>query len=203
MKMRWAVGLAVLTFAPPAGAGTYTIDFSAVAADAGSVVTTSFDTPEFRVQLNAVRVIGPGDPGYAGAIGIAATLDQFDVVIDPLVPGLRSPILLRSISATFAADTGPDYRWNGVADVDERGPMWTWRGTAPGTATFAPMPATGVNRFWLTQVSTTTAQMTGLTIEAVLSPSVPEPSGLLLLGIGAVIVATARRTIGVSGKPRP
>lgn len=209
MRMRWAVVLAVLTFAPTAGAGTYAIDFSALAADAGSVVTTTFDTDEFRVYVNDVRVIGPDDPAYAGKIGIVATEDQFDVVIDPLVPRLREPFPLGSASATFAPYTGTAYSWHGVADLDERGPMWSWAGNAPGTATFIPDSPVSIDRLWLTQIAGTEAQMTGITIVADFATA-PEPTGLVLLATGVVLTFARRRlsgrgrgTSGGGGKPSP
>lgn len=200
MKMRrvvLAAACAVTTLSPGSGAATYTIDFAAVAGDAGRVITTSFDEGPFRVQLNAVRVIGPGDPYYSGTIGIVATLDQFDVVIDPI----GSPFLLESISGTFAAEVGRAYEWHGVADVDERGPMWSWSGSAPQVSAFTPAPPVQIDRAWLTQISGTTAQMTGIAVEAVLAPPpTPEPGSIVMLAIGAVaIVARARRTIAVAG----
>lgn len=192
-----AAAIAVLLCCAPSQAGTYTIDFSSLAADAGSIVTTTFQDGPFFVNVNNSLVIGPGDPGYAGQIGIAPTqINEIAVVIDYANgTSVGQPFTLQSISATFASATGSVINWFGLSNADESGPSWTWTGTAPATDSFSPTSADAmINRVWLEPEIGNNTQLLSLTIDADLSsPSTPEPAGIILLGIGVAGVVGIKR----------
>ena len=180
------IALAV-AIAGDARAGSTTIDFDALAGSAGTVVTAaSFTSQGYTVHVNDVLVIGPGDPGYSGAIGLLPLPDQFSIIIDP-----AAYQAVDSVSATFAAGSSPAVNWYGVTDIDETGPQWTWAG-APGTYTTVLGPTQAIDRIWLEANLINGSQITSATIDAASPPAIAEPASALLLGLGGLLSVLAR-----------
>lgn len=194
-----AIAALALCCAPPAHAGTvYAIDFSSLAPDAGQGVSTTFQAGPFLVSVNDVTVIGPSSPDYSGAVGITIPSSGDNVtILDATGVGPGAPFAWYSLSATFATTSAGDaVYWDVLTGPRGSGTPYTLDAAAPGTLTAAPNPSpSAVPELLLLSGNQDRAQLTGLTITADLSPAAgttPEPSGLLLAGIGlAGAVATA------------
>lgn len=208
--MRIAIAaLTLAVVAPTAGAATlYPINFAPLAADSGQVVTTIFDEGTWRLYVDNMRVIGASSPGYSGVVGLQSINPNSSVSIIDL-PGTPTALVftLDSLSMSFASTpdgsnvaydafvAGP----NGITNVQARGraPL-TYTSSNPIILNEGPQ----TDIVSIVETGANQSQITGLVIGATLpSPSTsssggatPEPSGLVLAGIGlAAVMATARR----------
>lgn len=208
-----AAVLAGCACATPARAGRvdYAIDFSALVADGGSVITGHFDAGPFTVYLNGAYVYGPGTPGFSGKVGITlgspatSTLAIVDTSLDPM-----TGYDYYGASATFAATPRGDLiQWTGTAGLDPQDETYlTFGGAAPATIDVPsnPSPIAAYSIF-LDSGGTNDAQLTGLVISADLhiASTLPEPPGWLLGAVGmagAGLMAGRRRVIPRSGAIR-
>jgi hypothetical protein len=196
---RTILGLAILAaLAGDATADSVTIAFDPLAADAGQVVTTAFDESGYTVTVNDALVIGPGSPGYSGAIGLLPLPDEFSVVIQPI----RGPLILESVSATFAPGSSATVDWYGESGLGPGNPVWDWPGTgqtpgaytAPGSYDTTLEPASATAGVWLESNLDNGGQITSVTIVAVPAP-VPEPPAAALLagGLLTFLIGPRRR----------
>jgi hypothetical protein len=186
-----------------AGADTkYTFDFSSLAADAGQVVPiVQFEAGPFTASFYDVLVIGPGDPGYTGQIGILPSSGTFLYLAD-FEGGFPAPFSANSISAVFAP---------GATDTLDVGALsgsgfshWIWGSSLSGPTTEVFTPSHSPAFFGLLDLYTVNgngAQMLSLTLDGPTPPStcgVPEPPAALLLCCGMLGLLIACRTARVA-----
>lgn len=197
MRLHVAAIAAVLGCAVSATveAGTvYPINFNALASEAGTVVSQTLWYGPMMVRINDALVIGPGDPGYTGSIGVAPADNGFDVEVEDIPVGTMAiPFRLASLAISLAPTSAGDTAYFDVAGGPSRsdGPGWVISGPAPWTDTIEPVPyGPYVGAVLVFAGNTNEAQITGLTLEVGAEPSsVPEPAGWLLGLIGLTAIA--------------
>jgi hypothetical protein len=183
MRLRFAAIALCVGLASAAHADEVTINFSSLAADAGQVVSTTFMAGVYKVFVNDSLVIGPGDPGYTGVIGVLpAANNDFDVNLQPI-----GTVVMTEITLHFAPATSSVVNWNGQESLSST--FWTWSGTTSDL--FRNFYPSGILTSTIgTETGTGNgAQLTSIVIDYSSASGIPEPSALILGTIGFVGVA--------------
>lgn len=201
--------LAVAVAAPMCPAATYTIGFDALASMGGQSATTTIAEGPFDVRVSDALVVGPGDPAYAGRVGLIPQAGVFTVdIYGPPGPGGYAEFLFRSLTADFAPGPGgSDISWF-VFYRTAYGAYDQFRGSAPASLASDPFAAPAPMDQIMLQAHgfPEEAQLLGVAIDADFfgqgggPGAAPEPSGLLLAAIGAIGVMRWRTR---SGRRRP
>jgi PEP-CTERM motif len=192
-----AASLALLV--TPVEADVVTIDFSSLDAQSGQTIT-SFDSQGFRVQdTGGMTIVGSSDPAYLGQTGVIPFANNH-------IGGFLQIFMPASYPADFqlnsvSINVGPA---NGVSqDMDIQGIAYfaagspvtiqEWNQTITGIttldmpvnqqATLVTFTAANASAFAFTQVTSITIDFTPSSPPP---PSVPEPSSVVLAGLGAI-----------------